>query len=178
MVYDQATFISSYEQQDNQRACPMKTEQSLTPRGALAEGGIHDLLGYQLAQAAILATEAFNRAVGGPLDLRKVEFTILQLVRENQPVTAARVAKSLAVTTPGVKVWLDQLEQRGLITREPGSVDRRTQDLRITRKGDALVSKALTRLLQADRDILEELTEAERLMLLQLLQKVARRRKG
>ena len=156
----------------------MKTEQSLTPQGALAEGGIHELLGYQLAQTAILTTEAFNRTVGEPLDMHKVEFTILQLVRENAPVTAARVAKSLAVTTPGVKVWLDQLEQRGLITRERGSVDRRTQDLRLTRKGDALVSKALKTLLDADRDILSELTEAERLMLLQLLRKVARSRKG
>jgi len=156
----------------------MKTEQSLTPQGALAEGGIHELLGYQLAQTAILTTEAFNRTVGEPLDMHKVEFTILQLVRENAPVTAARVAKSLAVTTPGVKVWLDQLEQRGLITRERGSVDRRTQDLRLTRKGDALVSKALKALLDADRDILSELTEAERLMLLQLLRKVARSRKG
>jgi len=156
----------------------MKTEQTLTPQGALAEGGIHDLLGYQLAQTAILTTEAFNRTVGEPLDMHKVEFTILQLVRENAPVTAARVAKSLAVTTPGVKVWLDQLEQRGLITRERGSVDRRTQDLRLTRKGDALVSKALKTLLDADRDILNELTEAERLMLLQLLRKVARSRKG
>ena len=114
---------------------------------------MHDLLGYQLAQAAILTSEAFTRAVGEPLDLRKVEFTILQLVRANAPVTAVRVAKSLAVTTPGVKVWLDQLEQRGLIVRERGSVDRRTQDLRITRKGDALVSKALTALLEADREI-------------------------
>ena len=82
------------------------------------------------------------------------------------------------MTTPGVKVWLDQLEQRGLIVRERGSVDRRTQDLRITRKGDALVAKALTALLAADREILRDLTEAERLMLLQLLQKVAHRRKG
>ena len=91
-------------------------------------------------------------------------------------MTAARVAKSLAVTTPGVKVWLDQLERRGLIARERGSVDRRTQDLRITRKGDALVSKALTALLDADREIVRNLTEAKRLMLLQLLQKVAHRR--
>lgn len=160
------------------RLDPMKTDETLTPQGALAEGDMHDLLGYQLAQAAILTSEAFTRAVGEPLGLRKVEFTILQLVRANAPVTAARVAKSLAVTTPSVKVWLDQLEQRGLIARERGSVDRRTQDLRITRKGDALVSKALTALLEADREMLRDLTEAERLMLLQLLQKVAHRRKG
>ena len=55
----------------------MKTEETLTPQGALAEGGMHDLLGYQLAQASILTSEAFARTVGEPLDLRKVEFTIL-----------------------------------------------------------------------------------------------------
>lgn len=137
---------------------------------------MHDLLGYQLAQAAILSSEAFGRTVGEPLGLRKVEFTIMQLIQANAPVTAARVAKSLAVTTPGVKMWLDQLEQRGLIARERGSVDRRTHDLRLTRKGDTLVSKALAALLEADREILRDLTEAERLMLLQLLRQVARRR--
>lgn len=153
-------------------------ETHLTPQGALAEGDIHGVLGYQLAQAAIVTTEAFDRAVGNPLKLRKVEFTILQLVRQNVPVTATRVAKALAVSTPGVKLWLDQLEQRGLITRERSAVDRRTQDLRMTREGEELVSSALTRLLEADRDVLGQLTEAERLMLLQLLQKVARSRKG
>ena len=156
----------------------MTTKESLTPQGALTEGGMHELLGYQLAQAAILTSQAYARTVGEPLDLRKVEFTILQLVRANASVTAARVAKSLAVTKPGVKVWLDQLEQRGLIARERGSVDRRTHDLRITRKGDVLVSKALTALLEADRQVARDLTEAERLMLLQLLQKIARSRKG
>ena len=79
----------------------------LTPQGGLEEGGIHGLLGYQLAQAAILTTEAFARVVGKPLDLRPVEFTILQLVDENAPVTATKLAKALAVTAPGVTIWLD-----------------------------------------------------------------------
>ncbi len=148
----------------------------LTPEGALAEGGIHQVLGYRLAQAAIVTTEAFNRTVGVPLDIRPVEFTILHLVRENVPATATRVAKALAMTNPGVKVWLDQLEQRGLIARERSASDRRSHELRLTPQGDALVSGALQRLLEADRDILQTLTEAERLMLLQLLQKVAQLR--
>ena len=149
----------------------------LTPQGQLEEGGIHDLLGYQLAQASILTTEAFARTVGKPLQLRKVEFTILQLVRENTPVTATKVAKALAVTTPGVTIWLDRLEERGLLVRERGDVDRRTQNLSITRKGQALVAAALERLRQADSEILANLSAGERHMLLELLQKVARLRK-
>jgi DNA-binding MarR family transcriptional regulator len=149
----------------------------LTPQGQLEEGGIHDLLGYQLAQASILTTEAFQSAVGKPLDMRKVEFTILQLVQQNAPVTATKVAKALAVTTPGVTIWLDRLEERGLLVRERGDVDRRTQNLSITRKGQALVASALERLRQADGEILAHLSAGERHMLLELLQKVARLRK-
>ena len=149
----------------------------LTPLGQLEEGGIHELLGYQLAQASILTTTAFVRAVGKPLELRKVEFTILQLVHQNSPVTATKVAKALAVTTPGVTIWLDRLEERGLVVRERSDVDRRTQNLSITRKGQTLVVSALERLRQAESEILDHLSAGERHMLLELLQKVARLRK-
>ncbi len=149
----------------------------LTPIGQLEEGGIHDLLGYQLAQASILTTVAFVRAVGKPLELRPVEFTILQLVHQNSPVTATKVAKALAVTTPGVTIWLDRLEERGFLVRERSDVDRRTQNLSITRKGQTLVTAALERLRQADGELLAHLSAGERHMLLELLQKVARLRK-
>ena len=149
----------------------------LTPEGGLDEGGIHGLLGYQLAQAAILTTEVFVRVVGKPLELRPVEFTILQLVHENAPVTATKLAKALAVTAPAVTIWLDRLEQRGLLKRERDKTDGRTQNLRVTRKGDELVTSALGRLQRADREILKHLSEGERHMLLELLHKVARSRR-
>lgn len=150
----------------------------LTPQGGLDEGGIHGLLGYQLAQAAILTTRAFNQVVGGPLDMRPVEFTILQLVHENSPVTATKVAKALAVTTPGVTVWLDRLEERGLLERKRDETDRRTQNLCATPKGEKLVKSALAQLLEADQAMLQDLSEGERRMLLELLHKFAQTRAG
>jgi DNA-binding MarR family transcriptional regulator len=146
------------------------------PRGSLQEGGIRELLGYQLAQSAIVTTSAFVRAAGKPLDLRPVEFTILQLVCENAPVTATQLAKELAITTPGITIWIDRLEKRGLVRRERSSTDRRTQELTITPKGRALVSSALAKLLEAERELLASLSEGERRMLLELLHKVARSR--
>src|SRR3954468_6640908 len=134
----------------------------LTPLGGLEEGGIHGLLGYQLAQAAILTTAVFVGVVGKPLRLRPVEFTILQLVHENAPVTATKLAKALAITAPGVTLWLDRLEERGLLRRERNETDRRTQNVSVTRKGAELVASARDRLLQADRDLLEHLSEGER----------------
>ena len=116
-----------------------------TPVGHLDEGGIHTLLGYQLAQAAIVTTSAFVQTVGKPLDLRPVEFTILQLISENAPVTATKLAKALAVTAPGITMWLDRLEKRGLVARERSDTDRRTQNVDVTRKGRTLVTAALAK---------------------------------
>ena len=152
-------------------------DDKLTPKGGLDEGGIHELLGYQLAQAAILTTAVFVAVVGKPLRLRPVEFTILQLVHENAPVTATKLAKALAITAPGVTLWLDRLEKRGLLQRKRDETDRRTQNVSVTRKGAELVATARDRLLQGDRDLLKQLSEGERHMLLELLQKVARSRK-
>ena len=48
------------------------------PASALATGGLDAVLGYQLAQAAVVTTGVFLRAVGTPHDLRPVEYTVLQ----------------------------------------------------------------------------------------------------
>ena len=145
-----------------------------TPAAGLKEGGMHMLLGYQLAQVTILTNASFVRVAGDPLELRPVEFTILQLVHENAPVNATKVAKALAVSLPAITLWLDRMEQRGLVERERDRVDRRAQNLRITRKGENLVTSALERLLEADREIMSSLTEGERQMTLELLSKLAR----
>jgi DNA-binding MarR family transcriptional regulator len=148
----------------------------LTPKGRLEEGAMHGLLGYQLAQATILTTSTFIRATGKPMDLRPVEFTILQLVNENAPVTPGRLSKALGMTAPGVSVWLDRLEARELLTRERSTTDRRAQNVSLTAQGRELVSQALTCLLAAEQDCLRHLSEGERTILLELLYKVARSR--
>ena len=145
----------------------------LTPKGGLEEKGIHALLGYQLAQATIVTNEVFERVVGQPLAMRPVEFTILQLVRENSSVTPSKLAKALAMTAPAITTWLDRMTQRGTLVRERSTTDRRAQSLRITPVGEQLVTQALALLLQTERELLDALSEGERQILLELLHKVA-----
>lgn len=158
---------------DNLPMTRATSSDEFTPLGELREGRIHNLLGYRLAQATILTTEVFVRLVGKPLDLRPVEFTILQLIDENPAATATKVAKALAITVPGVTIWLDRLEERGLISRERSGTDRRTQHLYPTEKGKALVGSAVEQLLEGDRELLSPLSLGERHLLLELLQKLA-----
>ncbi|HSV44461.1 MAG TPA: MarR family winged helix-turn-helix transcriptional regulator [Ramlibacter sp.] len=158
------------------KKAPAVSEPELTPRGRLEEGGMHGLLGYHLAQATIVTDGRFMRAAGQPMNLRPVEFTILQLVRENAEVTPTRLARALAITTPGITAWLDKLEARKLLVRERSAADGRAQHLRLTAEGKAKVNKALQALLEAEAQLGEQLSPGERVILLELLRKVAQAR--
>ncbi len=64
-----------------------------------AEDGVtlHHVLGYQLAQAAIVTFGVFDPVVRTALDLRPVEYTILMLIKENPGISPAKLASWLGV---------------------------------------------------------------------------------
>jgi DNA-binding MarR family transcriptional regulator len=149
---------------------PARSDQ--TPAGRLEEARLQSVLGYQLAQAAIVTNDVFAAHAGKPLDLRPVEYTVLTLIAENPGGSLARIARALAVTAPNITVMVDRLEQRGLVAREQSAEDRRSQVLHTTAKGADLVRKATERIIEAEKATLP-LTTGERAMLLELLHKVA-----
>lgn len=144
-----------------------------TPQSRLAEGCMHPIVGYQLAQAAVATTQVFMQQVGRPLKLRPVEFTILALVRDNPDATARQIARALAMTPPNVALWLEKLESRGLVTRTRSARDARMQHIRATTAGATLAQKASTRLVEGERAALSALTSVEQAMLIELLHKIA-----
>ena len=144
-----------------------------TTAGNLDEARLHDVIGYQVAQASIATLSVFHRLVGKPLELRPVEYTILVLIKENPGGAAARLARALAVTAPNITMWLEKLERRGLVRREASATDRRTQHLHVTDEGRSIAEEATQRLLDGERQAFAQLSLGERTMLLELLHKVA-----
>lgn len=147
-----------------------------TPAGRLEEARLHYLIGYQAAQALIATTQVFIQQVGKPLDLRSVEYTVLTLINENPGSTSAQLAQALAVSAPNITAWIDRLEKRSLVQRVPSKTDRRAQPLHTTAAGARLAAQATQQLLDGEREAFGHLTTAERAMLIELLQKVARAR--
>src|SRR3990167_9070297 len=148
-----------------------------TPLAQLTEAGVHSIVGYQLAQAAIVTDQVFDEQVGRDGGLRRVEFTILALVQGNPDVTARQLAKALAVTPPNIAIWLDKLESRALVTRTRSERDARMQHIRITRAGSTLVDRSVQALLEGEQVALAALSAAERAILVELLHKIAMSRK-
>ena len=144
-----------------------------TPAGQMIESGLRDVLGYQLAQATVVTDSVFVREVGKPHDLRPVEYTVLQLIAENAGASPVKLAKALSVTKPNITMWVDRLVGRGLVKRTPHPGDGRAQQLRTTAKGAALARAATTTLQQAERSVMHTLSAGERMLLAELLHKVA-----
>lgn len=149
------------------------SKDSQTPRARLDEGALRQLLGYQLAQASIVTSGAFSHEAGKPLALGQVEFTLLYLINQNTSVTPSRLARALAVSMPAITVWMAKLEQRGLVSRERSTTDKRSQHFGVTAEGSVLVKRAVKSLLEAEARALGHLSAAEQAMLLELLHKVA-----
>jgi len=131
------------------------------------------LLGYNLAQAAIPSFKIFNRRIGEPFQLRRLDFTILMLVASNPHVTQRQMSLALDVSAPRLTVVCDKLVERELITRTRSESDRRKQYIALTRKGTALVRKAERIADSMESELLGHLTDVERTLLFQLLEKVA-----
>lgn len=141
------------------------------------EGTLAQLLGYHIAQARTVTMELFFRHVGEPLRLRPVEFSALLLLQTGREISHKRLAQTLALSAPALTLLLDRLQGRGLIERVRSQTDRRSQHVVLTEAGRALAERAdgIGRVME--NELLDTLTPAEHAMLLELLRKVARRRR-
>lgn len=135
------------------------------------------LLGYNLAQASIPTNRAYRRHVA-PLGLTQVEFTVLTLLATNADVTQAQLGRALGAAASNLTNLLGRLEAKKLIERRRSAHDARAQTIALTRSGAVLARKAAAAAVGMEDGVLRHLTEGERHMLFELLQKVARHRQG
>lgn len=141
--------------------------------GSLDQSCLGHLLGYQVTQANIACRKVFTRHIGAPLKLSPVEFTILMLVAQNPDTTQKHLSQALVVSAPNVTALLDRMSGRELLARVRSKTDRRSQHVRLTRKGLALMRTAREVSLTMERDLPGHLSEAERALLAALLRRVA-----
>ena len=131
------------------------------------------LLGYNIAQAAIPTMRVFRRHIA-PLGLTQVEFTVLTLLATNTDVTQGQLGRALGAAPSNLTNLLGRLEGKKLIERRRSTQDARAQKIALTRGGASLAKKAAALAEGMEEGLLRHLTDGERHMLFELLQKVAR----
>ena len=108
-----------------------------------------------------------------PLELEPGEFALLRAVAASDGEAQNALAERLHISPSWMVAVVDELEKRGLLERKPHARDRRVRNLRLTTAGKKLLKQAERQAEQFDREVADQLDEAERRQLLDLLDRVA-----
>lgn len=160
---------------DSAAAQPVGAASKASALQPLALGPLGTIVGYHIAQAAVTAYGAFDRHIGKPFELRKVEFSLLMLLLTNGPLSPKQLATTLTLTSPNLTLLLDRLQSRGLLRRERNPADGRSQHILLTEKGQRLARDAAAAAQPMERELLQPLSRAEHAMLIELLCRLAGR---
>ena len=141
----------------------------------LSLGLLTGIVGYHIAQAAVTTYGAFERHIGKPFGLRKVEFSLLMLLHANGALSPKQLATTLTLTSPNLTLLLDRLQARHLLRRERNPADGRSQHILLTEQGQRLARDTAAAALPMERELQQPLTRAEHAMLIELLCRLAGR---
>src|SRR6266850_951700 len=104
-----------------------------------------------------------------PGGLRPRHLIALKLLSERGPASQQGLADALSLDPSNVVGLLNELEERGLITRRRDRADRRRHIVELSPLGEAELNLAYTRLSSVEDDLLSALSAEERDTLYQLL---------
>ncbi|WP_027722463.1 MarR family winged helix-turn-helix transcriptional regulator [Maridesulfovibrio zosterae] len=109
--------------------------------------------------------------------LSQGRFLILIVMNRKPDIktTPSILARQVGVTKATMTGLIDGLEKSGLIKRYHHAQDRRKQDLLLTKAGKDLLAKVLPDYWSRIRDLMEDLSESEEMLLVNLLAKITNR---
>lgn len=96
-----------------------------------------------------------------PFGVTGAQFEVLKNIARNRGETAASLCRALHHDTGSMTRMLDRLQEKGLVSRERGTDDRRLVLLRLTRAGEKLIPKIRPALRRALRRHLAGFTPDE-----------------
>lgn len=144
-----------------------------TRRAAPDLGVLPEHIGYVVRRAQLAIFKDFIRTMAG-VDIRPAQYSVLLVVAGNPGLTQAELGRALAIKRANLVGMLNELERRKLARRVASPGDRRSHALHLTASGRTMLAR-YRRLAEAhEKRATRTLDAAERQMLLDLLQRVAR----
>jgi DNA-binding MarR family transcriptional regulator len=127
---------------------------------------------FMLSSLGYTVSRRFHEVLK-PLGLEPGEFALLRAVAASDGEAQNALAERLHISPSWMVAIVDELERRDLLERKPHARDRRIRNLHLTAAGKKLLSQAERQAEQFDLQVAEQLDEAERRQLLDLLDRVA-----
>lgn len=147
---------------------PKRNAPSEADRGMLPE-----LVGYHLRRAQNAVFNHFIDSLTGH-GVSPGQFGVLTLIDANEGLSQSALAKTLGIERSTMVAVIDRLEAQGCVERKLSETDRRSYALALTEAGTELLSRARSQVRSHERHINADLSDAEKAMLIDLLDRVAR----
>lgn len=130
-------------------------------------------VGYLLAKLHHrFAGESIAALADAGVGLSGMHFGALSIVDGLGPMSQQALGEYIGKDRTTIVAIVDELEHAGLVERRRNPADRRAYALEVTTKGHDWLARAKPTLLAAEDGLLEPLDEAEREVLMELLQRV------
>lgn len=137
---------------------------------------LRDLLGFQLRRAHMLFAEHWQHSFRDqPGRVTPMQGGMLLSIEAHPGLTQAALARLMDVEGPTLMQALDKLEQSGLVQRSRRAEDRRSYALHLTGAGQRAVAAVKLYVPHREAELLTDLSDSERAVLLDLLKRVVRR---
>ncbi|ATR18832.1 Transcriptional regulator, MarR family (plasmid) [Roseomonas mucosa] len=145
--------------------------------GAREDEKLGELVGYNLRRAWSYALSDFvvEFADNG---LRPVPYGMLATIAERPGITATELCRLLGMKRANTAPLINEMEEQGLVERVAYKEDRRIQHLFLSASAKAAMPRIQARIRQHEDRFLHRLTEAERVTLLDLLQRIWKDEEG
>jgi DNA-binding MarR family transcriptional regulator len=141
-------------------------------KGAKLQFGIlPDLIGYQVRMAQIALFKDFAQGPGAE-DVTPGLFGVLVIIEANPDLKQSELARATHLDRSTVVTVIDNLERRGLVERRVALHDRRSNAIRLTEAGIALLKKLKRQVAQHEKRLMANFSAEERDSFIRLLQKV------
>lgn len=129
-------------------------------------------IGFNLRIAQEASVRAYLRSVAdsGTLQWR---FAILALINENPGLTQAALGKAIKRDTSSLTPALDDLCNRGLVTRIRPEHDRRSYELRLTARGKTTMQQLRVKVQAHEEELDRLITKDQRARLIETLRQIA-----
>jgi len=146
-------------------------DDTTTQPTGISDATLRGLVGYNMKRAFMVIRADLARTLE-PFELRMMTFTALTLVADNPGLSQSQLAEAMQVERPNLVVIVDELETRGLITRDRVPTDRRAYALRITADGARLLANATRAVAEHENHMMGRLSDAEEAALIATLNRI------
>jgi DNA-binding MarR family transcriptional regulator len=121
----------------------------------------HEIRIFMALRRIIRAVEIHSRKLASEFRITSPQLVCLLAIGENDPISAAQIARQVHLSPSTVVGILDRLEMKNLLTRSRDTRDRRVVNIRLTSEGRELLDNAPSPLQDRLAEALEDLNELE-----------------